>query len=50
MEHFYYVSAWFVSGGLFLGVGYLYDRYKSRNLLYYRFSKCNALYTLVSYF
>jgi len=26
----------FVSGGLFLLVGYLYDRYKSRNLLYYR--------------
>jgi proton-translocating NADH-quinone oxidoreductase chain M len=25
-----------VSGGLFLCVGYLYDRYKSRNLLYYR--------------
>lgn len=25
-----------VSGGLFLSVGYLYDRYKSRNLLYYR--------------
>jgi len=25
-----------VSGGLFLAVGYLYDRYKSRNLLYYR--------------
>ncbi len=25
-----------VSGGLFLAVGFLYDRYKSRNLLYYR--------------
>lgn len=25
-----------VSGGLFLIVGFLYDRYKSRNLLYYR--------------
>lgn len=25
-----------VSSGLFLGVGLLYDRYKSRNLLYYR--------------
>jgi len=25
-----------VSGGLFLCVGYLYDRYKSRNLYYYR--------------
>jgi NADH:ubiquinone oxidoreductase subunit 4 (subunit M) len=25
-----------VSGGLFLAVGYLYDRYKSRNLLYFR--------------
>jgi proton-translocating NADH-quinone oxidoreductase chain M len=28
-----------VSGGLFLCVGYLYDRYKSRNLLYYRYLK-----------
>lgn len=25
-----------VSGGLFLSVGYLYDRYKSRNILYFR--------------
>lgn len=28
----------FVSGGLFLFVGFLYDRFKSRNILYYRFS------------
>jgi NADH:ubiquinone oxidoreductase subunit 4 (subunit M) len=38
----------FVSGGLFLAVGYLYDRYKSRNLLYYRgLVNLMPLYTII---
>lgn len=36
-----------VSAGLFLMVGFLYDRYKSRNLLYYRSCKYFTLYTLM---
>lgn len=40
-----------VSGGLFLAVGYLYDRYKSRNLLYYRgLVNIMPLYTLIFLF
>jgi proton-translocating NADH-quinone oxidoreductase chain M len=41
----------FVSGGLFLAVGYLYDRYKSRNLLYYRgLINIMPIYTLIFFF
>lgn len=37
-----------VSGGLFLCVGYLYDRYKSRNLFYYRgLVNIMPIYTIV---
>ena len=50
MDLYINVSTWTCIGGLFLAVGYLYDRYKSRNLLYYRFSKYNALYTLIFLF
>jgi len=39
--------SWFSFGGLFLMVGYLYDRYKSRNIFYYRFSFNYALYTII---
>jgi len=37
-----------VSGGLFLMVGYLYDRYKSRNIFYYRgLVSIMPLYTII---
>lgn len=37
-----------VSGGLFLAVGFLYDRYKSRNLLYYRgLTNVMPLYSII---
>lgn len=40
-----------ISGGLFLAVGYLYDRYKSRNLLYYRgLVNVMPLYTIIFLF
>lgn len=47
MEQYINDSSWFSFGGLFLMVGYLYDRYKSRNIFYYRFSLYYALYTIV---
>jgi proton-translocating NADH-quinone oxidoreductase chain M len=41
----------FVSAGLFLAVGYLYDRYKSRNLLYYRgLVNIMPIYTITFFF
>jgi len=37
-----------ISGGLFLCVGYLYDRYKTRNLFYYRgIVQIMPIYTII---
>jgi NADH:ubiquinone oxidoreductase subunit 4 (subunit M) len=50
MVPFTHDCPWLSVAALFLCVGYLYDRYKTRNLFYYRFSKYYAIYAIFFFF